>query len=229
VPVIRFHRDVAAPEQAAPEQAAPEQAAGRLVVFKPARVEAFSDGVLAVAITLLVLDLHVNTSGDLPGQLVREWPSFAAYVVSFFVIGVIWVNHHALFSLAARVDRVVLFYNLLLLMWVAAIPFTTATLAGYLHGDAADARWAVGLYGLSTEGMAISFALILHRLVFHDLLRHPMDRRTGRIAVLRFGVGAVLYPVVIGIGMWSPVAMLVGYLATTVYYVIRPTAGLPVD
>lgn len=200
-----------------------------VVVFKPGRVEAFSDGVLAVAITLLVLGLHVDTSGDLPRQLLREWPSFAAYVVSFFVIGVIWVNHHALFSLAARVDRMVLFYNLLLLMWVAAIPFTTATLAGYLHGDVADARWAVGLYGLSTEGMAVSFALIFRRLVYHDLLRHPVDRRTGRSAVLRFSVGTVLYPVVIGIGMWSPVAMLVSYAAMTGYYVIRPTAGLPVE
>jgi uncharacterized membrane protein len=209
--------------------ARPERESGQGVVFKPARVEAFSDGVLAVAITLLVLDLHVDTTGHLPRQLLREWPSFAAYVVSFFVIGVIWVNHHALFSLAAQVDRVVLFYNLLLLLWVAAIPFTTATLAGYLHGDTADARWAVGLYGLSTEGMAISFTLIFGRLVFHDLLRHPVDRRTGRAAVLRFGVGTVLYPVVIGIGMWSPVAMLVGYLAMTVYYVIQPTAALAID
>src|SRR6201992_2175879 len=89
------------------------------------RVEAFSDGVLAVAITLLVLDLHVDTGGSesLAHQLGDKWPSFAAYVVSFFVIGVIWVNHHALFSLIASVDRTLLFYNLLLLMFVTTIPF----------------------------------------------------------------------------------------------------------
>ena len=75
------------------------------------RAEAFSDGVLAVAITLLALDLHVEATGHgtLVHQLGQAWPSFVAYVVSFFVIGVIWVNHHALFALIDRVDRVLLF------------------------------------------------------------------------------------------------------------------------
>ena len=83
------------------------------------RAEAFSDGVLAVAITLLALDLHVEASGHgtLVHQLGENWPSFVAYAVSFLVIGVIWVNHHALFSLVERVDRVLLFENLVLLMF----------------------------------------------------------------------------------------------------------------
>ena len=92
-----------------------------------ARLEAFSDGVLAVAITLLVLDLHLEPSREhsLLSQLLAAWPSFAAYVVSFLVIGVIWVNHHSIFRLAATVDRLLLFWNLVLLMFVTAIPFTT--------------------------------------------------------------------------------------------------------
>ena len=81
-------------------------------------------------------------------QLRHEWPSFAAYVLSFFIIGVIWVNHHALFALAARVDRALLFYNLLLLMWVTTIPFTTSTLASFLRSGGSDTRWAVVLYGV---------------------------------------------------------------------------------
>jgi uncharacterized membrane protein len=82
---------------------------------------------------LLVLDLHADaaSSDSLAEQLRREWPSFAAYAVSFFVVGVIRVNHHAVFTLASAVDRVLMFDNLLLL-FVTTIPFTTATLADYL-------------------------------------------------------------------------------------------------
>src|SRR4051812_23983537 len=111
-----------------------------------ARVEAFSDGVLAVAITLLVLDLHVDRNGpdgrSLAFQLAHDWPSYVAYAVSFMVIGVIWVNHHALFALVGQVDRTFLFLNLVLLMFVTTMPFTTSTLAKFVQDGGADARWA---------------------------------------------------------------------------------------
>ncbi|HEY3748668.1 MAG TPA: TMEM175 family protein [Pseudonocardiaceae bacterium] len=193
------------------------------------RVEAFSDGVLAVAITLLVLDLHVETGGteSLAHQLADKWPSFAAYVVSFFVIGVIWVNHHALFSLLAKVDRPLLFYNLLLLMFVTTIPFTTATLAANLRGDIGDVRVAVLLYGISMEGMSISYRTILHRMVHRNLLLHPVDEETGRKAINRFGLGTLVYPVVVVIGLFSPVVMLVLYAALTGFYMAEQTAILP--
>ena len=104
-----------------------------------ARAEAFSDGVLAVVITLLVL--HVDaTKGDLAAQLRHTWTAFLAYLVSVFVVGVIWVNHHALFALIDRVDRVLLFENLLLLMFVTTLPFTTAPLADFLREGGASAR-----------------------------------------------------------------------------------------
>jgi hypothetical protein len=96
--------------------------------------------------------------------------AFAAFTISFFVIGVIWVKHHALFALASRIDRSLLFYNSLLLMWVTTIPFTTATLASYLRAGGTDTRTSVLLYGASSEGMAISFTLILRHLVRHKLL-----------------------------------------------------------
>ena len=194
------------------------------------RVEAFSDGVLAVAITLLVLDLHVDagTPDDrLAHQLAERWPSFAAYVVSFFVIGVIWVNHHALFSLLRHVDRTLLFYNLLLLMFVTTIPFTTATLAANLRGDPADVRIAVLLYGISMEGMSISFRSILHRMVHRDLLKRPVDEHTGRRAVNRFGIGTFIYPLVVVVGLFSPVTMLALYAALTLFYVLEQTPILP--
>ena len=111
-----------------------------------ARLEAFSDGVFAVAITLLALDLRVagpgHGNGTLAHQLAQEWPVFAAYVVSFFVIGIVWVNHHALFTSFARVDRTLMFLNLGLLLWIAAIPFGTSTMATYLRSGGGDAHLA---------------------------------------------------------------------------------------
>jgi uncharacterized membrane protein len=195
------------------------------------RLEAFSDGVLAVAITLLVLDLHVDAAGggSLGVQLRHEWPSFAAYVLSFFIIGVIWVNHHALFALAARVDRALLFYNLLLLMWVTTIPFTTSTLASFLRSGGSDTRWAVVLYGSSMEGMAISFTLILAYLLRHKLVVRPVSRAEGRAAVRRFGLGTLLYPAVMLVGLIWPIVMLVVYGALTVYYIVEQTPILPGD
>jgi uncharacterized membrane protein len=194
------------------------------------RLEAFSDGVLAVAITLLVLDLHLDASAgheSVPTQLRQEWPSFAAYLVSFFFIGVIWVNHNALLALAARVDRVLLFYNLMLLMWVTTIPFTTSTFAAFLREGGGDARWAVVLYGVAIEGMSISFVLILWRMITHDLLAQPVDPAVGRKAVLRFGLGTLAYPVAVAIGLLSPPVMLLVFVALAAYYMIEHTAILP--
>jgi uncharacterized membrane protein len=91
-----------------------------------ARVEAFSDGVFAIAATLLVLDLAVpRPGGGLLGGLLGQWPQYAAYTTSFITIGIIWVNHHAVIERLARVDRGFMFVNLVLLMFVALIPFPT--------------------------------------------------------------------------------------------------------
>lgn len=177
---------------------------------------------------LLVLDLHANVGpASLTGQLWHEWPAFAAYLLSFFIIGVIWVNHHALLGLASRVDRTIMFYNLLLLRWVTTIPFTTATLADYLRVGGTDARIAVLLYGVSMERMAISFTLILGHLVRRQMLLQPVTAAEGRHAVRRFGVGALLYPVIAGVGLLSPVAMLVLYALLTGFYILEQTPILP--
>ena len=192
------------------------------------RVEAFSDGVLAVAITLLVLDLHVQRGhGTLAHQLRETWPSYAAYVVSFLVIGVIWVNHHALFSLVARVDRVLLFENLLLLMFVTTMPFTTSALAEYVREGGADARWAVVLYGISNIGMAVGFTAMLSRMVHHGLLRQPVTPDVGRRAVRRFGFGTIAYPIAMVLGLLWPPLILIAIGALAVYYIADQTQIVP--
>src|SRR5579864_3823202 len=99
-----------------------------------ARLEAFSDGVFAVAATLLVLNLGLSGGGTLAHQLGHEWPHYATYVVSFLTIGIIWMNHHAQFDRIARADRTLMVLNLVLLMFVTVIPFPTGLLAGHLGG-----------------------------------------------------------------------------------------------
>ena len=183
------------------------------------RLEAFSDGVLAVAITLLVLDLPVdrNSPLSLVDQLRDEWPTFAAYVVSFLIIGVIWLNHHAIFRVASAVDHHVLVYNLMLLMFVAAIPFVTATYAEYAPDGGMDAKMAVLLYGLVMEGMAISFSLILGRLQRAGLTA-SVSGSDNRKLLIRYGAGHLIYPVITFIGWFFPPAMLVLYAVVVTYY-----------
>jgi uncharacterized membrane protein len=99
------------------------------------RMEAFSDGVFAIAITLLVLEIHVPEPGageSLGRELLAQWPSYAAFVVPFLTIGVIWINHHAMVRRLRVTDHSILIWNLLLLMTVSALPFTTALMAAYL-------------------------------------------------------------------------------------------------
>lgn len=190
------------------------------------RLEAFSDGVMAVAITLLVLDLHVNpnSSQSLGQQLVTEWPSFVAFLVSFLVIGVIWVNHHAVIRRADHVDRLLLFYNLLLLLFVTIMPFTTATLAGYLaHGSAQDVRVAVLLYGGAMTGMAVSFTLLFARVSRFETAGGDVWPATRIRSIARFGIGTVLYPVVALVGLLNAPLMLAIYGGLSIYYMFNQT------
>lgn len=192
------------------------------------RVEAFSDGVLAVAITLLVLDLHLDPGkgGSLVSQLAASWPSFVAFVVSFLVIGVIWVNHHSIFRLATTVDRVLMFWNLILLMFVTAVPFTTATLAGALaDGSPADIRVAAVLYGGVATGFAVAFTFVYGRITLAQVRSGSMQPVDRRRALRRFGAGIVFYPLLTGVGVVYAPAMLVGIAGLSIYYLFNQTGS----
>ena len=111
------------------------------------RLEAFSDGVFAIAITLLVLEIKVPPPGTALGaELLHLWPSYLAYVVSFLVIGAIWINHHAMFHHIVRVDGTLLLLNVLHLMLIAFLPFPTAVLAEAFHRGT-DEPIAAAFYG----------------------------------------------------------------------------------
>ena len=117
-----------------------------------ARLETFSDGVFAIAATLLILEIKLPEGGQsLTHQLLHLWPSYSAYAVSFLTIGIMWINHHTLFRQVGRVDRTFLAINVIFLMVIAFIPFPTHVLAAHLHQDA---KAAALFYGLTNIAMA---------------------------------------------------------------------------
>src|ERR1044072_3603033 len=123
-----------------------------------ARLDAFSGGLFAIAIPLLVIEVHVPArehAETLGHELLRIWPSYVGYLTSFLTIGVMWINHHYVFELIARVDRTMLLLNTLLLMLIAFVPFPTAVLAQFVETD--GARAASFLYGATLTLTALAF------------------------------------------------------------------------
>jgi uncharacterized membrane protein len=199
--------------------------AGRVdTVSETGRVEAFSDGVFAIAITLLVLDLRVPARGVLEGHslaraLAEEWPSFAAYLVSFTVIGIIWVNHHAMFLLIRQVDRPTLFANLLLLLTISVLPFPTRLFAEYLTAGDDDARTAAAVYSATMVGMGLAFqGLWMSATRRPNLLHAPLDPAAVRRSQLRFGLGLVVYLGTVGTSFINAILTLAIHFAVAVYY-----------
>jgi uncharacterized membrane protein len=128
------------------------------VTSETSRIEAFSDGVFAIAITLLIIEIHVPSrehAESLGHELLRLWPSYLGYLTSFLTIGVMWINHHHVFDLIDRVDRTMLLLNTLLLMMIAFVPFPTAVLAQFIETD--GARAAAVLYGATLTLTALNY------------------------------------------------------------------------
>jgi uncharacterized membrane protein len=190
-----------------------------------ARLEAFSDGVFAVAITLLALDLAIAGPGHgtLAHQLSDKWPSFAAYFISFLTIGIIWVNHHTIFKNLSEIDRTLMFLNLLLLFFVVAIPFATSTMATYLRESGTDSHLGAALYMGAFEGMSISFVLIFWWSIRHEHLKVPLSPADARRATIRFGIGQVGYIIGIGLAFVSAYIALVISFVVAAYYVFEQT------
>jgi uncharacterized membrane protein len=194
------------------------------------RLEAFSDGVFAVAITLLALDLAVGGPGrhaTLAAKLGDHWPAFFAYAVSFATIGIIWVNHHTLCRNFSEVDRPLLFVNLLLLFFVVCIPFATSTIAAYLRTGDSQASLAAVIYQGVMEGMSISFTLLFWWAIRRDHLRVALTPDQARRATLRFGIGQAGYIVGAGIAFASPIASLALSGLVAVYYIFEQTPARP--
>jgi len=194
------------------------------------RLEAFSDGVFAVAITLLALNLTVKGPGDHNGtltyQLGNQWAAYVAYLISFFTIGTIWVNHHMLVSNIMVVTRLLLFLNLVLLLFVVLIPVATGTAADYLAKGGFDAKLAVAVYGIPLAGMSAGFAGIAEWSMGEGRTRRPVlpDKRWA--ARIRFMSGGLVYLVVIGLAFVSAPAALALSGVVAVYYIFERTPPL---
>jgi uncharacterized membrane protein len=187
------------------------------------RLEAFSDGVFAIAATLLVLEFSIEHGKDVGEQLLSIWPSYFAYVTSFVTIGIIWMNHHHTVSLIGRVDRTMLFLNNLLLLTIAFLPFPTKLVGDYLRKDGEQA--ATLAYGATLFVMAI-----LHQVWWQYARRNrrlilPGVPDSALIAVDRaYAPGVVLYGAVVVLAFFSPFGALILTFAIAAFYL--PSAAL---
>ena len=188
------------------------------------RVEAFSDGVMAIAITLLVLDLKVPPledvqNGQLVTALLARWPSYVAYLAAFLTIGIIWLNHRTLVDRIARFDARLHWLNLMLLLGVATLPWPTSLVAEYVQRGGPDASAATALYGLLATFMSIPWGLFWRHLADKpELLEPGYDAAYARAEWRRGTVGLPIYALATLVALVAPLLALLLYLAIALLY-----------
>jgi uncharacterized membrane protein len=187
------------------------------------RVEAFSDGVFAIAITLLVLTVaQPHSYQDLAHELGTQWPSLAAYIVSFAVIGIMWINHHSVFMHLEHVDRGLLYFNLLLLMTIAFLPYPTGVL-GQALAKGQGTRTAAVVYGVVMALNAYVWSgLWLYASRHRRLLRADFPEGERATATLLFTFGVLVYTLAVGVAFLNAYAFLALQGALAVYYALDP-------
>src|SRR5262245_36947566 len=184
------------------------------------RLEFFADGVLAIAATLLIIDVSVEARGDeLGSALLEAWPQYAAYAVSFLVIGVWWVNHHACMVVIDHADRAFLFATIVLLACIAFLPFPTRLVAEHFRDD--GVRAAALTYGLTNTAAAISFTLLwFYAARRHRLIAASADERVvsglsrSYIPAIPINAAATL------VAIWSPYTALALFAALNLFYLV---------
>ena len=189
------------------------------------RVEAFSDGVFAIAITLLILEIKIPSpaSGPLAAQLLLQWPSYVSFVISFAFIGIMWMNHHRLFTHIKRSDDLLLIFNLLLLLGVTVVPFPTAVLAAHL--GRADQRTAALLFNGTYFFIAIVFNLLWRYASSGKLhlLAADVDAASVERITRQYAFGPVLYLACVGLTWISVSASLLLNLTLACFFALPPS------
>jgi uncharacterized membrane protein len=183
------------------------------------RFEAFTDGVFAFAITLLILTialpaLHDPTERELRHAMLSLWPNFVAFGLSFAVIGIMWQNHHALFRFVVRIDRRTVALNLMLLAGTVVIPFATSTLGAYPKMHA-----STFFYGLVLSYTATVYNLMLNHLIASDAFGSVSADRVGRTRTA-YRVGWVTYAIAALLALAVPLLSFAAYIAIAAYYFI---------
>jgi uncharacterized membrane protein len=185
------------------------------------RVEAFSDGVFAIAITLLILAVGIEQGiahGTVKHQLLHLWPAYIAYAVSFLTVGIMWVNHHQIFRHFVRVDRTLLLLNILLLMCISFTPFPTRVVAQHATNDA-DRTASALLYGLTMTITAICFFAVWY-YGSRRLLRPDTDMREVSGITRSYLPGAPTYAFATAIAFVNSVVSLIMFGAIAIFYAI---------
>jgi uncharacterized membrane protein len=193
------------------------------------RLEAFSDGVIAVAITLLVLSVKVPAPAkgvSLADELGHNWPEYAAYATSFFTIGIIWINHHVMIGRLRQTDHSILILNLLLLMSIVILPFATELIATYLrlgHGQ----KLAAAVYSGAFLVMAIAFASLNQHILLRrsHLIEPPMELGERRRVLARSVGGLIPYAAATAVALISPYLTLAICAALAAFYATPAASG----
>jgi uncharacterized membrane protein len=187
------------------------------------RLETFADGVFAIAATLLILNVDAQVAEDVPHlgeRLLHIWPSYAAYAVTFFTIGIVWVNHHTVMSQIDRADRLFLFLNIGFLMLVAFAPFPTRLIAEHIREE--GARAAALTYGITLVVMAALFnALWLYASVGSRLLRADHDPKVVRGITRSYRLGVPTYLAATLISIVSPTVGVILFAAIAAAYILE--------
>ena len=189
------------------------------------RLETFADGVIAIAITLLILEVRIPpVNGDqLAAAVVHAWPSYAGYAVSFLTIGVIWVNHHHMFKLIERTNHAFLMLNVVFLMTIAFLPWPTALVAAYIR-DPAGRRVAAAVYGLTMVAIAVMFNLVWWYAASRGRLLVPgLDPEALARTSRSYLVGPIVYGVAVLVAPLNAFVSLSIYAALAVYWLLPGT------
>jgi uncharacterized membrane protein len=202
-----------------------------MVYLTTQRIEAFSDGVFAIAITLLVLEIkvpHVD-GGSLWTALGKLWTSYFGYIFSFIMIGVYWANHHHIFHVYKRSDHYFVLLNVLFLMCISFLPFPTAVLAEYIadehHRQAAMTFYAVGLFLPAASWLLMWLYATKNKRLVDPNLAPRFIAKTTRLFLLSNG----LYFAAILISLWNGIAGLIVCTSLTVIFIQAPTQPVYID
>ncbi len=187
------------------------------------RLETFSDGVFAIAATLLILNVDAQVADDVPdlgARLLDVWPSYAAYAVSFVTIGIMWINHHTIMGQVGQADRRFLIATVGLLMCIAFVPFPTRIVAE--HFREAGARDAALLYGFTMVATAVMFSVSwLYASLGGRLLRPDADPRVVSGITRSYLPGPWIYLVATLLAFASPTVSIVLFGAIALFYVLE--------
>lgn len=188
-----------------------------------ARIEAFSDGVFAIAITLLILEIQVppqTPHGGLRAALADLWPSYLAFLASFMTIGVMWLNHHRLFTLINKNDDGLIAFNLLLLLGITWLPFPTALLAEHLQGPHVDQQTASLVYAGSFFALSIVFNVLWRYAVRAKIVNEDLN---VILITKQYALGPILYALLVVVAFFSAEWCLVLSIGIALYFALPPS------